>query len=233
MLLNWWSEPRRLVWHCAWITSTRTAPRAPGRITSPRTHSQHQGVYLQDTLDTCFNPGHQRRQFSRHLKKTILFQNPFTMRSGISKEQSPKGAPLVAQLVKNPTAMWETWIWSLRWEASWRRGRLPHPVFWPGEFHGLCSLWGRKESDVTERLSLQGPKGLPWWLTGKESTCKAGDAGSFTGLWRSPGEGNGNPFQYSCLEKPLDRGAWQATVHRVAKSQRRLSNRNNNKTKDS
>ena len=40
---------------------------------------------------------------------------------------------------------------------------------------------------------------------------------------RSPGEGNGNPFQYSCLENPLDRGAWQATVHGVTKSQTRLS----------
>ena len=45
------------------------------------------------------------------------------------------------------------------------------------------------------------------------------DKGSVPGLGRSPGEGNGNPLQYSCLENPMDRGAWQATVHRVAKSQ--------------
>ena len=84
------------------------------------------------------------------------------MRSGISKEQSPKGASLVAQVVKNPTAMWETWIWSLGWEDSWRRGRLPHPIFWPGEFHGLYSLWGCKESDMTERLWLHRVlKGFP------------------------------------------------------------------------
>ena len=44
------------------------------------------------------------------------------------------------------------------------------------------------------------------------------------GLGRSPGEGNGNPLQYSCLEKPMDRGAWQATVHGVAKSRTQLSN---------
>ena len=44
------------------------------------------------------------------------------------------------------------------------------------------------------------------------------DAGSIPGLGRSPGEGNGNPFQYSCLENSMDRGAWQATVHRVTKS---------------
>ena len=44
-------------------------------------------------------------------------------------------ASLVAQLVKNPPAMQETWVWSLGWEDSWRRERLPTPVFWPGEFH--------------------------------------------------------------------------------------------------
>ena len=45
------------------------------------------------------------------------------------------------------------------------------------------------------------------------------DAGSIPGLGRSPGEGNGNPFRYSCPENPMDRGAWQATVHSIAKSQ--------------
>jgi len=53
---------------------------------------------------------------------------------------------------------------------------------------------------------------------GKESACNAGDPGSVPGLGRSPGEGNGNPLQYSCLENPLERGAWQATVHGVSKS---------------
>ena len=56
----------------------------------------------------------------------------------------------VAQLVKNLPAMWETWVRSLSWEDPWRRKRLPTPVFWPGEFHGLCSTWGCKESDTTE-----------------------------------------------------------------------------------
>ena len=48
------------------------------------------------------------------------------------------------------------------------------------------------------------------------------DAGSIPGLGRSPGDGNGNPLQYSCLENPVDREAWRATVHRVAKSRTRL-----------
>jgi len=55
----------------------------------------------------------------------------------------------------------------------------------------------------------------------KESTCNAGavgDVGSIPELGKSPGGGNGNPLQYSCLENPMDRGAWWATVHRVAKS---------------
>ena len=53
----------------------------------------------------------------------------------------------------------------------------------------------------------------------KASACNAGDPGSILGLRRSPGEGNGTPLQYSCLENPMDRGAWRATVHGVAKSQ--------------
>ena len=58
---------------------------------------------------------------------------------------------------------------------------------------------------------------------GKESACNAGDAGSILGSERSPGGGHGNPVQDSCLENPMDRGAWWATVHGVAKSQTRLN----------
>ena len=58
----------------------------------------------------------------------------------------------------------------------------------------------------------------------KASTCNAGDLGSIPGLERSLGEGNGNSLQYSCLENPMDRGAWQATVHGVTKSRTWLSN---------
>ena len=59
---------------------------------------------------------------------------------------------------------------------------------------------------------------LPLWLSGKESTCNAevtGDSGVIFGSRRSPGGEHGNSFQYSCLENPMDRGAWRATVHRV------------------
>ena len=57
----------------------------------------------------------------------------------------------------------------------------------------------------------------------KVSACNAGDPGSIPGLGQSPGEGNGYPLQYSCLENPMDRGAWWATVHEGAKSQTQLS----------
>ena len=63
--------------------------------------------------------------------------------------------------------------------------------------------------------------GLPQWVSGKESACNAedeGEVGLILGSGRFPGEGNGNPLQYSCLENPMGRGAWQATVHGVAKS---------------
>ena len=57
---------------------------------------------------------------------------------------------LVAQLVKNPPAMWETWVPSLGWEDPLEKGKATHSIFWPGEFHGLYSPWGHKESDMTE-----------------------------------------------------------------------------------
>ena len=65
--------------------------------------------------------------------------------------------------------------------------------------------------------------GLPRGLSGKEFTCNAGDTGLIPRSGRSPGEGNGNPLQYSCLENSRERGAWGAIVHRVAKSQIQLS----------
>ena len=61
-------------------------------------------------------------------------------------------------------------------------------------------------------------RGFPGGSEVKASACNVGDLGSIPGSERSPGEGNGNPLQYSCLENPMDRGAWWATVHGVAKS---------------
>ena len=60
-------------------------------------------------------------------------------------------------------------------------------------------------------------KGFPGNSDSKESAHNVGDQGLIPGSGRSPGEGNGNPLQYSCLENPMDRGAWQATVHGVSR----------------
>ena len=88
----------------------------------------------------------------------------------------------------------------------------------------ICLRPVKSESSVTvvinnEYIACSFPGGS----YGKESTCNAGDPASIPGSGRSPGEGNGNPPQYSCLENTVDSGAWQATVHRVAKSQTRLN----------
>ena len=65
---------------------------------------------------------------------------------------------------------------------------------------------------------LKNVLGLPWWLSGKQSAYSAGNEGSIPGWGRSPGNGNGSPLQYSFLGNPMDREAWRATVHGVAKS---------------
>ena len=64
-----------------------------------------------------------------------------------------------------------------------------------------------RSGNFYHRIVLQ--KGFPGGLDGEESTCSSGDLGSIPGLGRSPGEGNGDLLQYSCLENPMDRGAWQ------------------------
>ena len=55
----------------------------------------------------------------------------------------------MAQLVKNPPVMQETWVRSLGWEDPLEKGKATHSIFWPGEFHGLYSSWGHKELDTT------------------------------------------------------------------------------------
>ena len=87
---------------------------------------------------------------------------------GIGHPLQYSWASLVAQLVKYLPAMRETWVRSLGWESN----GLPTPVFWPGEFHGLYSPWGHKESDMTERLSLSYTlRSFPSGTSGKESAC--------------------------------------------------------------
>ena len=83
-------------------------------------------------------------------------------------------------------------------------------------FHSMfaATLWGF--GIITHFI------GFPGGSDGKESACSAGDWGLIPGSGRSPGEGNGNPLQYSCLENSMDRGVWLVSVHEVAKSRTQL-----------
>ena len=103
-------------------------------------------------------------------------------------------------------------------KISQRRKSLPTPVFLSWDFQGRrrnladYSPWTCKESDTIEQRTI----GLPCWLSGKESACNARRLCLIPGSGRSPGGRYGNPLQYSCLENPMDRGAWWATPHRFA-----------------
>ena len=97
--------------------------------------------------------------------------------------------------------------------SSRPHGLQPTRLFRPWDFPGKSTGVGCKQVH---------------WITicgsaGKESTCDAGDLGSIPGLGRSPGEGNGAPLQYSCLENPMDGGTWKAAVHGVAEGWTQLS----------
>ena len=112
----------------------------------------------------------------------------------------------------------------------WRRQWQPTPVLLPGESQGRwslvgCRLWGRTESDTTKATQQQQErnKGFSDGSMVKNLPANAGYTGLTPDQGRSPGEGNGNPLQYSCLGNSTNRGAWQATVHGVAKCRTRLS----------
>ena len=81
-------------------------------------------------------------------------------------------------------------------------------------------FFGRNDAKELERNFIV--LGFPGGSAGKESACNAGDLGSIPGLGRSPGEENGKPRQYSCLENSMDRGAWRDTVHGVARVRHNL-----------
>ena len=137
----------------------------------------------------------------------------------------------------------DPWVGKTPWRRTWQL----IPVFLPGEFHGRRNLagyspWGHKESDTTE---WPPPTTIDYitcilevftileahsWasqvvLVVKNPSANAEDTrdtGLIPGLGRSPGGGHDNPLQYFCLENPMDREAWQATVHRVTKKWTRI-----------
>ena len=128
---------------------------------------------------------------------------------------------------------WESWMASLtRWTWVWASSRNWWWTGKPGMLQSMGSQrirhdWATEQEQqllkfiAKSSLSILGQEELP--LAGasssvdKESACNAGDLGSIPWSGRSPGEGNGNPLHYSCLENPMNRGAWWATVHGVAR----------------
>ena len=137
-------------------------------------------------------------------------------------------ASLVAQMVKNPPAMWETWVWLLGWEDPLEKGMATHSsifawrIPWTEEPGGLHSIgWQRVRHDWSDLACTQGPSQLAQLVKNPPASARdRRDKGSTPGLGRSPGEGNDNPLQYSCLENSTDKGTWWAIVHGVSKSRK-------------
>ena len=138
----------------------------------------------------------------------------------ISPEYSLEGLMLKLKLQYFGHLMWRTDSFEktlMLGKIDGRRRRGRQRTRWHYWFNGL-------EFEQPPGVGKgQGSLGFPVGSEVKASACNAGDLGSIPGLGRSPGEGNGNPLQYSCLENPMNGGAWWATVYGVAKSRTQLS----------
>ena len=126
-------------------------------------------------------------------------------------------------MVKHLSTMQETQVWSLGGEDLLEKEMATHSstlawkIPWTEE-HGRLQSMGSQRVRHDWATSLHTVIGFPDGSVGKESACNAGNMGLIPGLGRFPGEGKGNPLQYSGLENLMDRGAWQATVHVVTES---------------
>ena len=104
---------------------------------------------------------------------------------------------------------------------TWKQSKCPSTDEWIKKIWRVCMCVCVY---IYTHIYIYGTEGYVCvWLKWKESACNARDVGLISGLGRSPGEGNGNPLQYSCLENSMDRGSWLATVHGVSKCQTLLS----------
>ena len=134
----------------------------------------------------------------------------------------------ISERPNNSFYLWSTWTTRARKKKCVQCYSLTHD--YQSQF--FCMIWIKWKNPHAPNIML-----LPTWSCiwvnidsdfpgssdGKESVCNAGDPGSIPGSGRSPGEGNGNPLQYSCLENSMGREAWRATVHGVPKIWTRLS----------
>ena len=130
---------------------------------------------------------------------------------------------LPASVFSNESTLHMRWpkYWSFSFSIS-PSSEHPGLISFRMDWLDLLAVQGTLKS-LTVR-SLFAMNCFPGGSDGKESAiCNVGDPGSIPELGRSPGEGNGNPLQYSCLENPMSRGAWRTAVHGVAKSRTRLS----------
>ena len=144
------------------------------------------------------------------------------------------GLPWWQQSVKNPPAMWETWVRSLDWEDPLEEGMATHSSILedPQGQRNLagCSPWGLKESDMTRQPSTSTRDSMrvvliytqvalvvknPPANAGRRKRC---GFNPWVRDWRPPRGGHDKPLQDSCLENPMDRGAWWATVPGVSES---------------
>ena len=150
-------------------------------------------------------------------------------RNGITEHSKPESKFNVVQTGIHTGAVMHKWnvmkLLQLKTHVAELKGSVERQsaFLWDfirngGKYRILVPMEGGDMDNASDRniypvsLLLLGAS-LPRWLSGKESACNAGDAGSIPGLGRSPREGNGNLFQYSCLHNSMDRGAWRATVH--------------------
>ena len=197
-------------WVSSWVKSPDFSPASP----SPDSFGFPTSVDVFDFKAQTQRPGFEDPQihWNHHFQKVTL--------SSLTLEISKKPHPALKSRPWRPTVWGQSIPSSL---PSLLPSSHHHQRGDTGQLHIL--LWGPLFSSFHHQW--MGHRLLPWWFSGKEPGASAGDtgnAGSISRSGRSPGGGNGYPLQYSCLGNPMDRGAWRATFHGVAKSQTQLSN---------
>ena len=205
----------RHAWNCnspsisyCWWSSISTIPHRP----PPVSKSSRLFTWCQPLNASC---GTVPQHFSRHCAvrlKMFYFLCPFFIYCLCEKYYKPiTGQCYIANCVS-----WVPRLTLVNRQLNLRMCSQNRTHSYVGDFwrkSQLCIFVPLKTHDYTLRRGFSGGS------VGKESAYNAGELGSIPGSERSPGEGNGNPLQYACLENSMDRGAWWATVHEVTKSQ--------------